>query len=298
MAHALRTHLAALGPHLHPELVLPREAERLALLPDSLPPFHHSMLECRLGPGGGAVDFCWGYSPDELRGAEGLLAPFARAWNDPASPLADAVYHFELEFDADRPDVPSLFFLFAREPLRAIEAILTLFDRPHVALDRVVEALPPGCEINCLGLMLPRPGAAVRIGIDGMRQQEIVPFLIRAGWEESEALASFLATLSGDLAACSPVVAIDLHDSVGSRVGLEFLLAHDIAVRGERPRRMLEHLVGLGLCTEGQKDAILQWPTSPVDRFLGDPVERWISHVKIVCDGAIGAKCYLEARYH
>ena len=273
-------------------------ADALASLPESLPPFHQSMLECRLGAGGGQVDFCWGYSPEEMRDIDGVLAPFAKAWSDPSSPLADAVYHFSVEFDADRPSLPSLFFLFAREPLRAIETIVALFDRPRVPLDGVVASMPDGCDINFLGLMLPRPDAGLRIGIDGMRQQDIVPFLRRLGWPESTELARFLSTLEGDLAECSPVVSFDVQEGIGPRVGLEFLLGHEIALRGDRPRRILEHLVALGLCTPSQKNAALQWPTSPVDRFLGDAMERSISHVKIVCNGSLSAKCYLEAKYH
>jgi hypothetical protein len=134
-----------------------------------------------------------------------------------------------------------------------------------------------------------------------MGLRAIPTYLRDTGWPRpADAVDAFLGTLDGDLATTTPVVALDVHESVAPRVGLEFILAHPQAVLADRARTLLDHLVGLELCTPTQRDAALAWPSShgPYDAFMGRPARR-ISHVKIVCgaNDSLEAKCYLEASF-
>jgi hypothetical protein len=321
-ARSLADHVAAIGPLLPAELVPPAAIARIKALPDSLPPFRWSVFECRLGDGRAPVDFAWKYTPADLQESARLpvgeawrrFARFRTAWVEPCSSFARHIRAIGLEFDLDkRPGpatLPSIFFGFAdHDPdrtRRTIDSLLELFDRPQTAASRAAflrcaRALPAASGITYVGLMLGRDTPGLRLGLQGMGRRSIVPYLREAGWPRApDQLETFLRTLEGDLATSTPVVALDVHDAVAPRVGLEFILAHPQAVRADRARTLLDHLVGLGLCTALHRDAALAWPSSrsPYDVFMGQPA-RTISHVKIVCsaDGSLGAKCYLEAAH-
>ena len=62
----LHGHLAAIRPHFPAALVPERAAHRIASLPSGLPPFRHSVTECRLGPVSDQVDFAWKYTLTSL----------------------------------------------------------------------------------------------------------------------------------------------------------------------------------------------------------------------------------------
>jgi hypothetical protein len=319
-ARSLAEHLAAIGPALPAELVALDALCRIEALPDSLPPFRHCVFECRLGDGRAPVDFAWKYTPDDLRASARFpagetwarFARFRSAWIEPGTPLASRIRAIGLEFDLDTPPTPSthpsIFFGFGdHDPvrtLRTIASLLALFDRPQTAesraaLLRCIRALPPGSGVTYVGLMLGRDAPGLRLGLQGMGQRSIPTYLRDTGWPRPpDAVDAFLRTLHGDLATATPVVALDVHESVAPRVGLELILAHPQAVRADRARTLLDHLVGLELCTPVQRDAALVWPSShsPYDAFMGRPARR-ISHVKIVCgaNDSLEAKCYLEA---
>jgi hypothetical protein len=298
------------------------------------------------------VDLAWKYRPQALAGLAAswrqagsgedgggaptwrMLARFAEAFDrDAPSPLRE-VHLVGLELDLDRsPDeatLPALFFCFGlcdrAKTAGVLDVLLTIFEQEieeeeiqeqeiqvPATWRRCVDALPDGAGVNYLGLMLGRPGNAVRLGIEQIRPQErILPYLDAIGWTgDRGALAGFLRGLPAALATSAPVVAIDVGEHVEGRIGLEFLLAHDGAVSGDHARVLLDHLVHRGLCRPEARDGMLAWPSSPrapapswYERFAGgrrgnvdDEPERFTSHVKIVVDptGELEAKGYLEA---
>lgn len=318
----LERHLAALAPHVPPQLVASGSLEPVTALAAALPRFRNSVIECRLADGAAQVDFSVKYMPRDLRDVQFAvqqpaweqLERFRGEWVRKTTFVHEAVHMLGLEFDLPRTPapamIPSPFFCSsagdAAATLRLADALLVTFGAGRrgavlANLERCVRVLPHGARINYLALMLARPGAGVRVGVQGIEQHRAVAYLHAAGWDgPAGALSEFVAGLPAELGRRTPVIAFDVADALAPRVGLEYLLAHDDAHDARSAPALLDHLVARGLCTPAKRDAALRWNASHwFARFTGaaSGVERTLSHVKIVCapDGVLDAKCYLEA---
>jgi hypothetical protein len=319
----LDAHLDTLAELASQALISDEARARLRGLGCKLPPFRHGIFECRLAADEPQVDFCCKYGAGDLLDVVPptadpiwrLLGDLSRELGRPDSVIGRSVDLLGLEFDVDQRAAvgpPSLFFAFSGEDtetsLQALDAIVA-----HVQggldigcrdrLRHCATALPPGAHFNYVGLMLGRQQRALRIGIERITPQaSILEYLARVGWDGPiGALRTFLSSLPAPLQRSTPVVALDVGERIGQRVGLEFLLCHDQAVREGRAREMLDHLVDLGLCSAEKRTAVLAWPEpSWCERFLGQPAEpglhRIISHVKLSWSGDAEprAKVYLE----
>lgn len=306
---------------------------RLRALGSALPPFRHGIFECRLTATEPQVDFCCKYTARDLfdavpPAADGLwrrLADLRQAWARPDSSIARAVDLLGLEFDLDQrvtaETAPSLFFAFSTDDIRAsMLALDSIVERVQGGLDarwrdglqRCADALTPGAHFNYAGLMLGREPGALRIGVEGLAPQSAIPdYLERIGWSGPvNALRAFLAGLPAPLQRSAPVVALDVGASIGGRVGLEFLLCHEPAVQEGRAQLLLDHLVGLGLCSPEKRSAVLRWAEAPPAAVSASPswcdvflrpasapqLHRIVSHIKLSwTEGAdVRAKVYLE----
>ncbi|WP_058186948.1 hypothetical protein [Terracidiphilus gabretensis] len=246
---------------------------------------------------------------------------FSRAWDDPTSPLFEAVHNIWMEFDMDgKPasiPVPSLFLgsnlLARREPARRLkrmpehcawltdQALPLLLGRP---LDRsicrqvacCVNLLPAGARIFQVGLMLSRATAVTRLCVRGLASVQIPEYLEAIGWEgargEVEATVDKLAPLVERID-----LDIDVGDSVMPKIGLECYPAQDLT----KLRAFMNYLMSCGLCVEPKADGLVRWAGLAHERvtpqmwprellalssFLGGRVEsaffRWLHHVKVV----------------
>src|SRR5690606_32853042 len=96
--------------------------------------------------------------------------------------------------------------------------------------------------------------------------------------------------------------AFDISDTVGPRLGLEFVFRnhtdHDAALASA-----LDDLIYAGLCTPGWRETFARWTGKTADQpdwyraFVTGPADhhRFVSHFKIVLDGPqIEAKGYVE----
>jgi hypothetical protein len=309
-------------------------------------------FECRLADPAANADFLFcskaeeggrevlaGLRPDAELSPEILAHPvwqrlrrFARDWARPDSALHEAVRNLWFEFDlagpAREPPLPSVFF--GTESLQAgsaaglpgwlAQAIAGLRgDPPGALLDeslsRCLAALPAGASIFQVGMMLARPGDAVRICLRGVPAGGRLELLRRIGWPGAvDELAAVLADLPG--LADSVDLDLDLLPEVGSKLGLEcsFFAGHPAHWRFPA---FVDALVERGLCLEDKRAGLLAWPGGVHERShperwpadlrrrsaeLGSGTAsafiRWPYHVKLVHQAGrpLEAKAYLAVR--
>jgi hypothetical protein len=222
--------------------------------------------------------------------ADSSLTPWSRLtavaewWGDPQSPGRQSVVWVEFDLDdaGRRLPVPGVFFAVQAGPggnpgrVRALirSALATLGGGPNPedrTLARCLDALPSGTWVPWVARMLSRPGGAARLVVQGLDIPGVSRFLratgsAGAGGEVADALRS---------APDSPSFALDLDVFAGhvAAAGMECYPAPPGLLRAdERWSEFLAWLVGLGVCTEGQREALLRFPGRS-----GEPdiPERW-----------------------
>jgi hypothetical protein len=198
-----------------------------------------------------------------------------------------------------------------------VERVLAVFgvdgsEARRKTLARCLEACPPAARVSHLGLMLGRPGAPIRLIVDGIAFDDCASFLERAGWRGSvvdaerriDALFTYV-----DRVRLSLTVGDTLHPA------LEFeCFVGRPGDKDPRWQSALDMLVEERLCSEQQRDRVLSWPAALtpssvdgawpasllVNALVRSPKEiGWldcrISHVKITHhdDRPPSAKAYL-----
>jgi hypothetical protein len=334
-----------------PDVLISRPAieaiENLATaLPGALTEFFG--FECALGSSEGRADFliCIG----AVEGGRAVLAgshpnvlpaafdthwawqrirALAAEWNNPQSPLYDAVSGLWLEFDMeDRPiaiPVPSVFIGSNHLRRNAQCSWLTSLvspilngpsatgDEQRQTIARCLEALPPSAHIFQAGWMLSRPGSPMRLCVRGLATGEIAGFLRAIGCETGTGGIGMLVD------SLSPLVEridldLDVAGQVLPKVGLEFYPAMDPAAVA----RLTAWLTGAGYCIPEKASALQNWfglahekrhtgiwPRGllTASQFLRGRAHstflRWLHHVKIVMepDRPPRAKAYLGVRH-
>jgi len=268
---------------------------------------------------------------------------FSSHWADPSSPLYHAVDNVWLEFDVDGPapdvPVPSIFFgpqsndqiddiEVAGEPnaegrLATVERTIRLLaggePPPLRMLEGCFRALSSDEQVFQVGLMLSRGEDAVRLCIRMRSVERILEYLTVVGWPGDEAdLRGVLEPLARSVDRV--VLAIDVGDAVGAKIGLECYFYENRQPRRE-PRwgAFLNSLVLQGLCTPDKREALLAysgyfdqnahgvpWPAAlrRASRLLGgrslSTFVRSLHHVKLVHrpGNPLEAKAYLAGNHH
>ncbi len=268
---------------------------------------------------------------------------FSSHWADPSSPLYHAVDNVWLEFDVDGPapdvPVPSIFFgpqsndqiddiEVAGEPnaegrLATVERTIRLLaggePPPLRMLEGCFRALWSDEQVFQVGLMLSRGEDAVRLCIRMRSVERIMEYLTVVGWPGDEAdLRGVLEPLARSVDRV--VLAIDVGDAVGAKIGLECYFYENRQPRRE-PRwgAFLNSLVLQGLCTPDKREALLAysgyfdqnahgvpWPAAlrRASRLLDgrslSTFVRSLHHVKIVHrpGNPLEAKAYLAGNHH
>ena len=280
-------------------------------------------IECRLGAQAGPVDFAWSQFREDFSVPPALaheepwtsMARFGecgQAGRSALPPIPSVVY--EIDQDGERfGEVPAIFFNRIKGNASSVAAIYrstnALLARPsspgtETMLRRVVDQMPPGSVVLCIGYMLSRPTAPVRFEMTQIEPYRSLPTYLRAiGWPGDEArvkaVLDSLPHLTRDFHAG---LAFDVADSVGPRLGLEFVFKdytdHKAALAGA-----LDDLIAAGLCTPGWREALARWtgdgPSQPdwMRALLPDDSRhrRIVSHFKIVLDGPhLQATGYVE----
>ncbi len=334
MLFSLDDYLQVVVPHLPPALVAPEGLQPLRRLARALPAVSWFGFESRLATPAATADFLIGLTASSRSGAlfagrtfdddrasnplaQPGWAPFralAAEWADPTSPLSANVAIAWLEFDVasggDALAVPNV--LFGSKAPGAAQAVAEiglhcLLGRPPAAgvvqrLEHCFDALPPQTRIFHIGVMLARQVEDVRVCVYPLCWEEIAPYLERIGWpgprdDVVEVLAPFCQR------AVRLGLAVDVGESVGSKIGLECYLDERPHPRPD-PRwpAFLEQLVAEGLCTVDKRDALLGWPGGQrTSRFLWPSIFlRRLNHLKLVYEPGrpLEAKAYWGVIQH
>lgn len=154
------------------------------------------------------------------------------------------------------------------------------------------QKLPRGGVVRVAGAMLGRSPQSARVSVS-ISKHRIGEYLGRLGWPHWDREVSDIVRRLASRRA-SVVIDFDVGATVGPKVGVHFPSAGGLGVR-----RLLDELVGLGLCTTAKRRAVLAWPRVTGVRLWrrGWPCrfERYLNHVKVTCAGGelCEAKAYL-----
>ncbi len=333
--NSMEDYLKVITPHLHSDLVTPNALSHLQTLAQILPPFSYAGFECRLADSSEAVDFLFSLhrrvlnipAPFLTHSVWQTLQTFCREWIEPTSFLYRGVKNISLEFDIDGPisqvPVPSLFAEINRETdrhdtLRLSEVILKRFKHPFSQkfeenLQRCFHALPEGARIIYLGLMLSRPTQGVRIVVEGLKPEQILPYLLQISCFDStnDTFEKMVSTLS-NLVDSIGFIGFDVSETIHPQIGLEGFFEKQPS---DEPRwqSFFDYLIAKELCSPAKRDALLTWPgvfqkdsalwpTSLdwSDAFFANQASsiffRRLNHIKIVYhpDKPLTAKGYIS----
>lgn len=248
-------------------------------------------------------------------------------WGRPEGQLARAVHHIWLELDVpvarrrrrSGPAAPGVFVCFgetappaggaaawldsAREAVRCLTGARPEGEQDR-ALARCFARLPHGAHVPYVGVMLQRPGRAIRLCVRGLTRRGLLAYLEAIGWPGP--LRELEAVLAG-LGWAQParrvgMLHVDVGDGVHPRLGFEYALDRKAQLaRRLREQAFLNRLVRRGLCSAAKRDALGAWPGATVvslpHQLWRTVVQRRVNHVKIVYEPGRGivAKAYLCA---
>ena len=273
-------YLAVVSPNLLPSIVSPDAMARIRAVAQHLPPCSLAGFELRLADDQSTIDF----GVRLPHGGPGLASPLAsnamwqqvqRLCNAVASrsgPLHAQVSTVMLEFDLDRSPaaipIPGVFVILRPDHSCTARDLLALADwlqpeQPiHVSFDmlsRCHDALPSAASIGQVGLLSARPGKSLRLGLRGMRAAALFPYLDAVGWHDPPGVLHRLVEEIAPLADPSVILSIDLAETVGPRIGVEFYVRSGTD-DDRRWRTLFACLAERGLASPRKMDAILAWP--------------------------------------
>jgi hypothetical protein len=290
-----------------PALLAPSELLRLHRFTDRLPPSFTSFgFECRLSQPRRPVDFGLALprrfdqiealrralGPDESAFWTALLG-YARRWCDSPAPTADAIF---LEFDAGDDG-------FRKEPIAFVRVDGRRERTREVAEEALAHfaaappplwlLLPADLHFTDVACLAPRAPGGVRVGL-ALPTARLVSLLDTIQWP-----GPILETYHLIQSLCpSGMVRLQLDLKEDPKLGFE-IVRNPAPLATAEWKSLLDALVGRGLCSAEESEALLRWPGSSRHR-LDDtswPMSlcRQLSHLKISVDvqGRMGAKAYL-----
>lgn len=250
------------------------------------------------------------------------IALFSEEWTNKESVLKNKVKCFWLEFDMPEQHsdmiIPSVFFgpeklpkdvtsdspaqfawlvnnalpLLQGQPLskKVKEQVLTC-----------IQKIPRGASLFQVGTMLSRSTNDVRLYINKIHSEEILPYLSLLGWKDSDA---HLQTLIGDIQTKAErfVLSFDVTaEGIGPRIGLECSFEENRYNEETGWKPLFDYLVTQGMCLPEKRDALLRYPgvehpddfsggvmrpfvsvSLHLDDIFSGSLVRYISHVKVV----------------
>jgi hypothetical protein len=327
--------LALVRDAISPSLASSESIALLEAMTQVAPAFAALGLECRLGEDGSSVlDLQLGaHEGHEAAQAARSLARIRAAgelppawepvyrlcseWRNDEGAIGRGVAEVWCELDLIPPDgtidlaalSPSVFAVLKpavedrrmEAAERALEVLLDLDSLPplRAALERCSAACRDGAWVSHVGVMLGRSMRALRVHVSGIRLGALDAYLADAGWpgdaDRAIAAARLLLDHGDSLVLCMDLIGGELLP----RVGLECFFTQKQGV-DPRWRPLLERLVGAGLGSSEQAQALLSWPgiITPADPAPAWPdallvaslsmpvhevglVERRLSHAKI-----------------
>ncbi len=339
MNSSMTDYLKVVTPHLHSELISQRSLFHLQALARLLPPFSSAMLEFRLGSDRSQTDLSVFFTRRTLNLPKILLnhpvwqalQVFCQECVEPSSLLYRCIQEIALEFDLDAPPsqvpIPSIFLSWNEGNVNDAQTLIEiLFRLPNYSISSklqsnlrlCVDSLPNSAKVEHIGVMLSRPGGALRVIVGGIPPQKFSDYLMQIGWFDSTQTISTLVSTLDELVDEIHFLSFDIGESISPRVGLEFFLKKQ-PEHEPRWSLFLDRLIEMELCTQAKKNALLAWTgvsqkadnpelwpqnLSGGDRLLGSRAHsvfwRTINHIKIVYQPGIPleAKGYVMFGHH
>jgi hypothetical protein len=244
------------------------------------------------------------------------LRAFARTWGRDATTWRDRVSRLWLEFDIDGEGLPvsagplappSVFFELENPgggqgldpgewPLLAapgeqLRAGIRRGPTPSDEIGRCLGLLPAGARLLYLGVFPPRSTGGVRLCMTGLDDRTLAGYAAEIGWPgRADLLERELNRLRRVHGRGAGVIDIDLGESVGPALGLEYFFRRDCQARGVLAESaLLDLLVAAGLASAERRHALGTWVGS---RYALLPHELWesvvhrrVNHVKLTWAG-------------
>ncbi len=340
----MRDVLGSILPTIHPSLIGRPYSETVLDAASRFPAelTRWIGMECRLDPMDGQVDFGFIVSRSDrnayLQGDPALDRPpfswdhpvwsrlreFFAAWGQSGSILDRHVLSTVFEFDLPRQVSTILLpgFFFGTSSLTAAaqaagehrwatdQAVPQLLGEPlspgvQAAFERCLACLPAGAHLYQVGLFFSRPGAPLRVCIDGIPPAGILQYLRAAGYPAD--LAGLEAVLAGLTGLCEIGIDLDLAEQVQPKLCLECSLPQaGFFDEPVRYAQLLDTLVKKGWCSPEKRLAVLAYPgiidfaesssnLSPEERISS--IDKEIMLIKLVYQPGrpLRAKAYLQA---
>jgi len=266
------------------------------------------------------------------------ISNFAKEWADNNSNLNDKIQCFWLEFDM--PDeqngvpIPSVFFGPTKKHTYSkgknisdfkwlTETAIPLLkgqEVPKEVKQKINESLskmPEETSLFQIGTMLSRENQMVRLHINKIKPEQIIPYLKQIGYEEKDDGLEILIDEIKDKADRF-VLSFDVKENgIGPRIGIELSYSSDLFQEEKRWDNLLDYLVEKGICLEEKREALLNYtgaeenhdfsgavlkPVSTsadyLDKINKSTMVRYINHVKIVYNPnkKLEAKAYPAVR--
>lgn len=308
-------------------------------------------FECRLGEKTPRADFAFAisgmgndrdvfikllkddYLPDDFftKNEWKNISGFAAAWSNPDSLIHKNVQCFWLEFDlfdkTPETPVPCVFFgpkkssssnydWIVNEALpllkggRIPEKVVDLF---YTSIGKI----PDNATLFQVGTMLSRASNAVRVHVNKLKPEQILPYLKDIGYNDKENKLNDLINELDDKADRF-VVSFDItDDGIGSKIGIELSFSDNNFDKESRWKDLLDYLEEKNLCLKEKKEALLSYQGAEINEDYYDSkmipitsaaeqqynkkttnIVRYINHIKIVYrpNKKLEAKAYAAVR--
>jgi len=248
------------------------------------------------------------------------VAKFAMAWADPHSILHEKVLGLWFEFDSfdfsSEIPIPNIFL--QTTPLRIdtpkdiskctwiTRDAFPLMTGQHLSkkmeqrILRCIQKLPKEASCIHIGVMLSRAKEGVRLVLNRIRPNQIIPYLESIGWSnDSDELSSLLKELENYVTRI--VLHINIGEQIDPKIGLECSFYPDRYNLEEGWSKFFEYLAEKGLCNQEKKSALLHYSgveqeyineefnmnsymiaTKIPNDVFSHALVRYISHVKII----------------
>ena len=250
------------------------------------------------------------------------IAAFSEAWNGKDLRIKEQVKCFWLEFDMPQTDpavlIPSVFFGPEKISQDTLQDVKTQFSwlinsalpllrgrqlskQVKQQILRCIQKIPPGASLFQVGTMLSRSTQDVRLYINKIHPQEIIPYLHALGWSEEDdkyqRLVEEIQTKAERYVLSFDVTA----DGIGPRIGLECSFEESRYHEETRWKELFDYLVEKEMCLPEKRDVLLQYPgvedhddfsgavmkpiasvSQHLDEISSGSLVRYISHIKIV----------------
>ena len=232
------------------------------------------------------------------------LSNFTLVWMDPNSILHDKVLGVWFEFDEDsffETSVPCVFINTIPIKTCSINAIsqynwLTdvaipllighrLSKKMEEQLFDCIQKMPPRASIFQVGTMLSRSTYGLRLVINRIRSNQIIPYLKSIGWsDESEGLSSFIEELEKYVTRF--VLHIHINGKVDPKIGVECSFYSGSGGRKKDWSDFLSYLVEKGLCLPEKQNSLLHFTGVELEDITNDyDLDSFIPSVKLPDDG-------------